>query len=472
MVSVLVVAAIGCGGNNNPQHSDAAIVVDTAPPDAPPPGSSFDTAIDITSLEDSPGYAGTLTSITTRDYFKITLAAGERLVAGTSTNAGTVTDGSVTDTVVTLYDPAQTAIARNDDSWPRFSSDSSLWFEAPAAGTYYVTVEDCRSAFGANGCPPTTVTDLRYHLFANHPVHTLIRETHAASTQDGTIAHAQTIAYSVPSGGTAGNYGYYMLDGNFTGTTDTHVYGFVPPAAMLQTGTRERVELWVKPTGPTGSSSTANIKIWVTAADGTTILAQADQNNYGDGRMAPKTQLDLSLPVTAGTQYYVFVQNTAASSAPATDFYYVEHYVGSWFVHVAELEGATNTGANDTMATAEVLTSPARIPGGYYVDGNIATATDVDWFEVDPPSADNTAFVACYGARQGSGIVGLTATLYDATGATALGNIAAETTGVDSYNRIAIPSGTAKAYLKVSASSLDSIDTGTHYRCYVYYYVM
>jgi len=76
----------------------------------------------------------------------------------------------------------------------------------------------------------------------------------------------------------------------------------------------------------------------------------------------------------------------------------------------------------------------------------------------------------CQSARQGSGVVGLTAALYDATGTTVIGSIGPETLTADlSAYGIGMDAGTTKAFLRVSASSQDATNAGTSYTCSVAY---
>jgi hypothetical protein len=466
-------AAAACGGGNksNPDAgADASTGIDARP------GSSFDNATDITgSIDVGTGTMATLVDTKTKNYYKLTLAAGDRLFIGTSTNAATVTDGSVTDTVVTLYDANKTPLAQDDDGWPRNSTDSQLLTEAGAAGTYYITVEDCNS-HSTSGCYPATgVTDLGYTLHVFHLNKLTSPEINAAAAQDGTIAHAQTIPYAVPSGGTAGNYGIYNIDGNFGTLGATHVYAFTPPAATVLAGSRMRVEFFVQPISATnGDGSTSNIKAWVTPSNGTTILAMADQSNYKDGDSADGP-LDLSVPVTKGAQYYLFVQSAATASAPATDYYFIQHFVGQYWYGTAELEGAAAMGINDTAQTAQPLTTPTGLTAGsFFADGNLSQTADVDWYEVDPPGGTKTASIDCGTYRRGSGVVGQTATLYAADGSTMIGTTGAETATADlSNSSITIPANTTKAYLKISAKSVGSTaNTGTYYTCSVFYSAM
>jgi hypothetical protein len=473
IITAVMLAIAGCGGgNNNGGGPDAAVAAD-AP--AGKPGSSFDQAIDITgSIDVGTGTMATLPDTKTKIYYKVTLAAADRLLIATATNARTKNDGSVTDTFVTLYDPSKTAIAQDDDGWPRDSTDSSLWTESRAAGTYYITVEDCNS-HSQSGCYPATgVTDLAFTLHVLHPNKLVSPEVNANAAQDGTTAHAQAIPYAVPSGGTAGDYGLYTLDGNFAAAGGTHVFSFTAPAAAVTAGSRQRAEFWVQPvTATNGDGSTANVKMWVTPANGTTILGQADESNHMDGD-SPNGPLDLSVPVTKNTPYFLFVQSDAATSAPATDYYFVMHYDGQYFFGSSEQEGATGSGVNDTYQTAQVLATPTgATAGSFFADGNISKNADVDWYELDPPAGTKTASLGCEGAREGSGLVGLSATLYAADGSTSLGSVGPETATADLYNQtVTIPANTTKAYMKVSATSVGTTNTGTYYRCNVFYSAM
>ena len=465
-----ILAAAACGGSNNNNNTPDAPSGADAPPAAM--GTSFDNAIDITSAIDvGTGTMGTLPDTKSKIYYKLTLAANDRIIVATATNAINTTDGSVTDTVVTVYDSNKTAYAQDDDGWPRQSTDSQLFTQVGAAGTYYITVEDCNS-HSTSGCYPATgVKDFAFTLHVLHTNKVTTPEITAAAGNDGQIANADTITYKVPTGGTSGQFGLYLLDGGFATVGATHVYSIKPPNATLDAGGREHIEFFVQPIGAAnGDGSTSNIKAWVTAANGTTVLGSADQANYKDGDNATNGPLDLSVPVTAGTQYYLFVKSDAANSAPATDFYFGVHFAGQFFYGTAEKEGATGTLKNDTMLTAEVLATPAMATAGsFFADGNIASATDVDWYEVDPPAGLTKVQISCQSARQGSGVVGLKAVLYAADGTTAIATEAPETATTDASAMGTVPANTAKAFLKVSAASLDPTNTGTYYRCDVFY---
>jgi hypothetical protein len=473
----VLLVGVGCGGGSakDAGTTDAGGTLDSGSPDAGPgdagvrDGGSFDTAIPISI--GGAATLGVLVNDATKDYYVVTLNQGDRVVFLTQTEATSNNNGSVIDTVVTLWSSSRVQVAQDDDAWPRFSTDSTLYFQAASSGIYYVTVEDCHSAFNGTGCSSTTITDFRYKLETFAVSSGNFPELNASSTQDGGTAQAQAVTYKAVTGGQTGQYYSDVIDGTFRSTTDTHVFSFTPPTnTQVTAGERARAELFVQPIGPNnGDGSTSNAKVWVTDSTGTTVVAQASQSNYRDGDNATNGPLDLSVPVTLGQQYFLFVQNAAATSNPTSDYYFTQHFVGSWFYGQAE-----GSAVNDTLATALVLTTPTgATSGSYFVDGDISPPTDVDWFEADPITGTKTVDLSCRAVRAGSGVQGLTATLYDATGTTVIGSIGPETATADLYAQsITVPANTTKAFLKVSATGQDATNTGTFYWCSVVYSTM
>jgi hypothetical protein len=471
-LAILVCVGCGGGGSKDAGNTDAGGSPDSGGSGGDAgTGRSFDTAIPITV--DSAGTQAVLVDQNTKDYYATTLTQGDRIVFATLTAAGSTRNGTVTDTVVTVWNSSRTQVAQDDDAWPRFSTDSTLYFEVPASGTYYVTVEDCHSAFGAGSCSTIAINDFRYKLTVFHVSAGSFPELTAAASQTGMTAQAQQVQYQQVPNGQTGQYLSDVIDGAFRNATDTHVFSFTPPAnTSVSAGQRARSELFLQPISATnGDGSTSNAKVCVTDSTGTKVIAQANQTNYRDGDNFTNGPLDLSLPVTLGQQYFLFVQNTAATSHPTTDDYFGQHFVGSWYYGQAEKEGLGG-GANDTPATAEVLVTPTTASAGsYFVDGDISPVTDVDWFEADPPAGTKSVGLSCRAARAGSGLVGFTAALYDSTGATLIGSIGPETATADLFTQtnVAVPAGTVKALLKVSAAAYDPTNTGTYYWCSIFY---
>jgi hypothetical protein len=436
----------------------------------------FGTALDITVNGQQPT-AGTLADAATKDFYKFSGKAGDRLTFITRAQGlvqgNTGDDNTIIDTVITLYDANKTAIAQDDDAWPRFGRDSQLFTILPADGEYYVSVEDCNSAFGGQNCAPANgLQTFDYQLDVATTDKLVAPEVWAGASQDGTTAKAVSVAYAVPQGQKPGNYGLYIFDGAFKAAGETHVFSFTPPKdTVVDASQRARAELWVQPiSAKNGDGSTANVKVWVAdSAAPQTMIAMVDQNNYSDGDNQTNGPIDLSVPVTLDHQYFVFVQSTAAKSTPATDFYFAEHFVGSF--HYGQLEAEKAQGANDTVATAETLTTPAQAtPGAFFVDGDILKAGqggDVDVYAMDVPAGSNKVDLFCSAQRAGSGLRSLQVSVLGTDGKTGMAS-GTEAAGTD-MNVIGktVPGGTTKAYLQVAADSQDANVTGTYYHCTV-----
>ena len=104
-----------------------------------------------------------------------------------------------------------------------------------------------------------------------------------------------------------------------------------------------------------------------TIADAGKVIAKVEQKNYSDGDNATNGPIDLSVPVTLGNTYYLYVQSDAAKSAPATDFYFAEHYAGTFYYGTAE----TLPDDNGEVAKAQALATPANATAGYFFVDNL-----------------------------------------------------------------------------------------------------
>jgi hypothetical protein len=447
----------------------------------------FTTAKPITV--DGMAIAGALADLDTPDYYVFTGKKGDRLVMGalaeilaSSTNTF---DPSVIDTVVTVYDATKTAVASNNEPWPSDSTDAQLYLQLPADGSYFIQVEDCnlyaatRPGVVCNDAHRSSVASFDYQVFVLHTSDASYPEVNAGTGQDGTTARAVSFTYAMPIGGKPGQYGFYVIDGAFDSVSNTHVFMFTPPMdTAIAPGERARAEFFVEaPFADDGDGSTANVTAWVTDdAAGMHVLAEANQKYFTSGDDTTGGPLDLSLPITLGTTYYLFVQSEAPV-ASTTDYYFIQHTIGDYFIGQAELEGPTAEGMNDTPQTAETLAAPnAGFPGVFAVDGNIsapgmAMTPDLDWFKMVVPAMASEGTVACDVDRVGSGLGGFTATFYDLTGMTMLGppigpEMPDPTTRFTAPSPISVTAG-QPVYLKLAAQTQETMDQGTHYRCFV-----
>src|SRR5262249_10487841 len=142
-------------------------------------------------------------------------------------------------------------------------------------------------------------------------------------------------------------------------------------------------------------------------------LAQLDGSLYGDVDNATNGAANLSVPVATNTQYYLFIQHPAAA-AGAHDFYFVEHFGGTFSANPLE----TSEVANDLAATAEPLLQQDNGDGtfSYFVEGDLPTLSDVDHFSMFVPPGTTTVQAFCSAQREGSGLRSFTFGLLDGSG--------------------------------------------------------
>jgi hypothetical protein len=467
-------AGVGCGGE--PSKPDGSGGGGGTPPAMKPATTNHDfaTATPIEINGDPTNSA--LVDTKTKDFFKFTGKAGEKILIGVFAQAleggSNGFDTSIADVVVTLFDANKNQIAQDDDLWPTESVDAQLFTMLPADGDYYLTVEDCHSAFDRCGQDNVStfdyavlIADLDKLLFPNVIENTEPNETDVTS---------KVVPYKLPMGSKTGNYGFYIINGAFADNKDIDAFSLTIPAdTRVAVNQRPHANFWLQPMSQNGDGSTANAKVWlVDAADmAKPVIALADQTNYSPSETS--LPLGLSVPVELGHQYYVFVQHADGASNPATDFYFMTHFVGSYDAETLE----KSPDANDTIATAEPATMTMGFtPGQYFFDGNISVAgTDVDHYIMDVTQGAKTMFLLCNAQRSGSGLRGAKFSLLKADG-TPLGanSSMTEVANADATlikdNAVLIPAGETKVILKVEAASQDPAVTGTYYHCHARFF--
>jgi hypothetical protein len=422
--------------------------------------------------------ANTLVDPATPDYYQFAGKKGDRVIIQ-ATAFGLVTnapqDGSITDTVVTLYLPDMKTIwAVNDDEWPRLSTDSVLWTELPMDGNYYVTVEDC-NALAVNNpsvscAAAANITTFDYQLF--------IGDATASKTESvGSATTPTTVTYT-PVPKMAGSYYNPTIDGDVAAQADVHVFNFTPPAdTKADPSARSRAYFWVQSYGSGDGTGTA-LDVVLTAKDmANNVLAKADQQWYTNGDDPANNSLEFSFPLDdqfgnkLGSPFKLEVSvSNKTGITPTKNYYIIDHHGGPFWYGSAEAEGPAGTLKNDTAATAEVLASPTGVTGGWFIDGNLSSATDVDWYTFTAPAAAKLAGIDCAAARNGSGIQGFTAELFsDAAGTVSIGKIGPEVTpakaDLNGPTKGITITGGAKLTLKISATGQDGAIKGNYYRC-------
>lgn len=434
-----------------------------------PGNHSFDTASPI-ELNDANGSTpDTLVDATdTKNFYKFTGMAGQRItiVANAQSLAGTDgDDNTVTDPVVTLYDANKVQIAQNDDQWPRFGRDSQLFITLPADGEYYISVEDCNTAFPGAGCAPSDeVVTFDYEIFVYEVQYLVAPEVFEGTGANDDLGTAIDVPYAIPSGGTPGNYGLYIFDGGFSSASDTDYFSFTPPLdTTVDASQRPHAEFWVQPIGPdNGDGSTSNIVLTITDDQGNPI-AEVDQKNYSNAP-GSNSPIAASVPVVLGNKYYASVSVSGTATKPATDFYFFSHFVGSFYYGTLE----TDDVGNNLPATAEPIATPPNVStAAFFVDGDIFPAgVDVDWYSLTIPAGSTMANIFCDAQRNGSGLRGAKFGIYDDKN-TKLGEYVEKANADNSLTMVNIPANTAKLLLKVEAASQDPIVNSGFYHCTV-----
>jgi hypothetical protein len=483
LATLAFVLVAGCGSSGSSASpardggsdsgSDSGIAAETGPEsgseagpgDSGQPGDggndSFATATPITvgALATS----GTLGDPSTaKGYYSFTGTAGETIVATAIAQTGSNPfDPTYPNLVITLFDSSQTALAQDDDPWPRLTTDPTLYTVLPSNGTYYLVVDDCNAAFGTGCTAPGQITHHAYTVqVANVGGPAAIPE--GATTG---MAGAATVAYVKPNGSSV--YGLSLLYGPFQTSTDQYYFSFTPPAdANVPAGSRARANFWIIPSGASdGNGSTASPGT-VFVLDSANVLggplSQLDDTNYGTGRTAGNGPAAMSLPVQLGHQYYFVIEHSSQPEG-SNDFFFVNHVAGS----LSSTAPQTATTGNNSAATAQQLNANANANGTttFAVDGNMTMLSQAVWFDMPLPSGVTTIAGACVAARAGSGVLGLTYELFQSGGVPSFATQTESLTADQSIASTALPAGTTSVLLSVNASAQSATVSDTSYVC-------
>jgi hypothetical protein len=449
----------------------------------------FATAIEI-EVNSPDNTVGTLLDgDTTIDYYKFTGTKGQRLAAVVAaqslfTDAGhDPNDITVIDTVVTIYDTNKKQIAQNDDAFPRFSTDSQLFTVLPADGEYYATVTNFCTAFSSQSGACDNAGGLGtfdYELFIaetnklNSPE---VNETTTPNKEpNNDLATASKFTYAVPAGGMAGNYGIYTFDGGFLDASDVDVFELnVPANTKFDATQRAHAEFWIQPVSSDNGTGAAVSAVYTFTDAAGIVLAQVDQKNYSNFAITTGGAISMSVPVEVSKTYYLFVKHPGGAADPVKDFYFLKHFIGSFYY--GQYEGAVD--ANGTFATAQPL-MPPPMSTNVFVDGEISLAApepagDADYYAIPLAATAKTVNLFCDAQRSGSGLRGAKFSLLDTMGnalpgASSFTEVADKDLSVGGAMGLPIPAASVtagKILLKVTATSQDPTVKGTFYHCSV-----
>jgi hypothetical protein len=395
-------------------------------------------------------------------FYKLLGKKGDRLWIFTTAKTGTDPfDDTYLDTVLTMVDSNGKQVAQNDDPVPRLTNDAELYTVLPADGTYYLKVSECNAIFGINSCSdPTLITNKDFTIqvqTTEFPF--VINDTEPNDDQ----AHSIAVTYQATS--TTGLYFPAIIAGLFVNVGDVDVYTIQTPADVtISAGARSSVQVVPLPWGMEGNGSTAPIgKMWVVdPADPTHHLAEVDAS-------LGQTPAELTPPLPLNKPYYLFVTRTSGTAAGNNEFYFIAQDPNGL---ANQLEADEAGGAkNDTAATATALTASSSNPNAFYLEGDLSSASDVDYYSVAIPAGltDKTVTVACGAQRSGSGLRGLKISLFKSDGTTLLtGSATVTETAADDalLEDLALGTETSKLILKLEATGAhDTNVTSSYYRC-------
>ncbi|MCK6537017.1 MAG: PPC domain-containing protein [Polyangiaceae bacterium] len=366
-------------------------------------------------------------------------------------------DPTYADLVITMYDSTGKQLAEQDDPTPRSSNDPFLMTVLPADGTYFVRVVECTAweKGGAANCADfKKITKKNYVLYISEMKFADAGEV-KESEPNNSDATATALTYKAVDN-SPGSYYLTTMFGTFTDGSDVDYWSFkIPADVKVDAGARLNASLNTQPGGTTGNGSTTSpgdIAIAAKSAP-TTILAMVDASKGGT----------IDVPLTAGTEYIAYYKRSTQTGG--NDFYFdLSGFGGGNPVEKSD-------SANNTLGTAEALTAATSQPGSYFVEGDLATITDVDHFEMAVPTqGSDTVSVACGAERSGSGLRNFTMNLLKADGSEVTGGKVVETADKDALiDKLTTPTGQAKLVLKLTASSQDANVKGTYYRCGIHF---
>ena len=256
-------------------------------------------------------------------------------------------------------------------------------------GTYYFTAEDC-NALAVNN-PSVQCADAG--MISTFDYQVLFGDLTASKQESaGSAAATTNVTYTaIPM--MTGSYYNPTIDGDIAAQTDVHKFTITPPAnTKVDPSARSRAYYWVQSYGSGDGTGTA-LDVVVTATDMSgNVLAKADQQYYTNGDDPTNNSLEFSFPLDdqfnnkLGSTYNISVAvSNKTGITPTKNYDIFDHVGGPFWYGQPEKEGPAGSAMNDTGATAETLTPPTGVTGGYFIDGNLSSPSDVDWFTFTVP---------------------------------------------------------------------------------------
>lgn len=376
------------------------------------------------------------------DHFVFSATAGEWIALFTIANPDD--EPTFVDTVITLYaNGGALELAESDDGVPRVSTDSELFYHVTQSGQYCVRVQEFSE--WAN-MTPVGDPSFAYELYAialdpfNVPP---FNEDSDPNSANDTLQTAQPLTTEPDT--LSGSFAY--IAGMLTPGSDVDFYSFTTTSATLAT------DVYLMPEGTSGHGSTQGPGLVRLRNASGAVLAELD---YQLG--SP----NLYFPTSASSGYRIEVTRPN-TTVGANDFF---------FFKLSNLSSANDSESepNDTAGQADV--APPNADGMFtrhFIQGSISPATETDYWSFSA-NGGQSLIVVCNAARVGSGLLGFTVTLRNASDTATL-QTETESATQDliwdtggSMPLVTIPtSGTY--YMKFTATGQKSGVLGAHYLC-------
>jgi hypothetical protein len=455
LVAMLVVAVgllLGCGDDKKSAAADAG----------PADGGDTDTDADTDSDADgdcanaipieygTESTEGWINEAGDADYYALEAGAGDFIYLATSANPED--DTEMLDTVISVYTAdGSTLLATGDDSVPRYTTDTEMFYHTPEAATLCIKVEEFTTWYGQD---PEFDPTWKYDLFVMLLGNTNGGAGNADAEPNDALGEAQALELYTPSS-SANTYAF--PHGTFADADDADYYSWTMPSDNVST------HIYFQPIGPGGSGDDAAEGYGSTAELGVINLSDTSGNLIAslDATLGSE---GLSVPIPGDTEVVLWVQRPDGASAGDNDYYVLRFQ--NW-----EGDNPEETESNDTAGEADVI--DFDVDRGYIM-GYIDSASDVDWFSFVAPTGSHNLSLACGSARSGSGVIDATFAVLDADETELQSETETDTADIwwaDSENasddQVSVAAGSTY-YLRVSAADLSSTVSSNFYRCGLY----
>jgi len=390
------------------------------------------------------------------DFYKFDLKKGVYLFGISAHPQGTAQDPGYIDTVLTLFGTDKAQMAQNDDPFLRTGTDSSMFVSIPADGTYYAKVEEfCESSL-ASGCPAgyfDSIVNTGY-VFSAIPVTPGMGNILESEPND-TQATATPVVYA-PVSGMAGSYYLTLLYGKSM-SGDADWYSFTIPAdATFDPTSRLSMEFTTQPPTTNGDGSNVNPGL-LQIIDPTDMSVVSELDMTAEPTDISRASIS-GLPAVPGKSYLIKVPFGSLAADGQGNDYFILHGIGTG--NPLEQNDATNS----IPATPETLTDLGS--SQFFVEGDIGTAADVDYFRV-PTGGNPNINIVCGAQRSGSGLRNFKVDVFKADGVTPIAGLTDTETASHDLNVMGSIAGNTDVVIKMSASQ-DPVVTSTFYRCGIF----